>query len=75
LIYLGVVAIATSFFSGAFEKNTQLILKSGLLMALTVLASACIVPGPHEGYYDHGGNRYYHQNAWHDCSERDEHCR
>ena len=55
--------------------NTQLILKSGLLLGLAVLASACIVPGPREGYYDHGGKRYYHENSWHGCGERDEHCR
>jgi hypothetical protein len=47
-----------------------------MLLGLIALSSACVVAGPgHEGYYDHEHNRYYHENAWHDCGEHDEHCR
>jgi hypothetical protein len=48
-------------------------IKGGLLLGLMVLASACVV-APREGYYDGSHHRYYHENAWHDCGERDEHC-
>jgi hypothetical protein len=49
-----------------------------MLLGLMAVSSACVVAGPgheHEGYYDRDHNRYYHENAWHDCGERDEHCR
>jgi hypothetical protein len=57
--------------------NIQRILRGGMLLGLTALSSACVVAGPGypEGYYDHEHNRYYHENTWHDCGERDEHCR
>jgi hypothetical protein len=46
-----------------------------------VLSSACVVretgyhEGYREGYYDRDHHRYYHEHAWHDCVDRDEHCR
>lgn len=30
--------------------------------------------GYQEGYYDREHNRYWHEKAWHDCIEHDEHC-
>jgi hypothetical protein len=50
---------------------------TGLLLALMAVMSGCVIgprEGYHEGYYDHAHNRYYHQNNWHDCGDRDEHC-
>jgi hypothetical protein len=49
------------------------------MLGLITLSSACVVAGPgggyREGYYDRDQHRYYHENSWHDCGERDEHCR
>jgi len=50
---------------------------TSLLLVLMAVMSGCVFApreGYHEGYYDRGHNRYYHQNTWHDCGERDEHC-
>jgi hypothetical protein len=48
------------------------------MLGLISLSTACVVAGPaggyHEGYYDRDHNRYYHENGWRDCGERDEHC-
>jgi hypothetical protein len=55
--------------------NTQSIVRSGILLGLIALSSACVVAGPREGYYDRDHHRYYHENGWHDCGERDDHCR
>jgi hypothetical protein len=57
------------------NPNLRAILRCGILLGLTALSSACLVAGPHEGYYDRDHNRYYHESSWHDCGERDEHCR
>ena len=54
-------------------KNTKRVAASTLLMALIGLVVGCMV-GPREGYYDTGHHRYYHENGWHDCADRDEHC-
>jgi hypothetical protein len=40
-----------------------------------VNASGCIVATPHEGYYDRDHHRWYHEHEWHECGDRDEHCR
>jgi hypothetical protein len=45
-----------------------------LLLTLVTLASACVV-APREGYYDRDHHRYYHEHAWHDCGDHDDHCR
>jgi hypothetical protein len=55
--------------------NLRAILRCGILLGLTALSSACFVSGPHEGYYDRDHNRYYHESAWHDCGDHDDHCR
>ena len=55
----------------------QRIATTSLLLVLMAVMSGCVFAprdGYHEGYYDRGHNRYYHQNTWHDCGERDEHC-
>jgi hypothetical protein len=58
---------------GPSMKNTKRIANSILLLALSGLVAGCIV-GPREGYYDSDHHRYYHEKAWHDCGDRDEHC-
>jgi hypothetical protein len=54
-------------------RNTMRIATSTFLLGLIGLVVGCMV-GPREGYYDGGHHRYYHENGWHDCAERDEHC-
>ena len=63
-----------------FEEHTNMrrIATTSLLLGLMAIMSGCVLgprDGNREGYYDSGHNRYYHQNSWHDCGERDEHCR
>jgi hypothetical protein len=56
---------------------------TGLLLTLLSLTSACVVStrdrgyneGYREGYYDREHHRYWHDRAWRDCIEHDEHCR
>jgi hypothetical protein len=57
-----------------------------ILTALVMGLSGCVVhdrevvhdggyaQGYKEGYYDREHNRYWHEQAWHDCVEHDEHC-
>lgn len=45
-----------------------------LLLGFILLVPGCVVE-PREGFYDHDHARWYHEHAWHDCGERDEHCR
>jgi hypothetical protein len=65
------------------QKSNSLI-RGVLLMGLIVASSGCVVATPdhrgyhenyREGYYDRDHHRYWHERAWHDCVERDEHCR
>jgi hypothetical protein len=56
-------------------KNMNSILKSSILLALTIFSSACVVAEPREGYYDHEHARYYHEHTWHECGERNDSCR
>ncbi len=58
-------------------NNSKSMIKGSVLLGLMMLASACVVApgGYHEGYYDRDHHRYYHENAWHDCVDHDEHCR
>lgn len=57
-------------------KESNLIAKSGIVMALLMASSACVgVVEPREYYYDRDHHRYYHEHVWHDCGEQDEHCR
>ena len=53
--------------------STKRIVTRTSLFLLIGLMAGCLV-GPREGYYDGGHHRYYHENAWHDCADRDEHC-
>jgi uncharacterized membrane protein YeiB len=55
-------------------KNLMTIARGSCLLGLIMVASACFV-GPREGYYDGDHHRYYHENAWHECGQNDEHCR
>jgi hypothetical protein len=54
--------------------TTLRIAKFSFLLGLIAFTSACVVE-PHEGYWDHDHNRYYHEHAWHDCGPGDDHCR
>jgi hypothetical protein len=54
--------------------NTKRIATGTFLLGLIGLVVGCMV-GPREGYYDSAQHRYYHENGWHDCADRDEHCR
>lgn len=64
------------------------ILPFTVLAGLVALSSGCVVhehdrgdaaaaheEGYREGYYDREHNRYYHDNAWHDCVVNDPYCR
>jgi hypothetical protein len=46
-----------------------------LLLALTLVAPGCVVVEPREGFYDRDHHRWWHEHAWRDCHDRDEHCR
>lgn len=53
-----------------------------LLLGAMLSATGCVVhsgpgynAGYHEGYWDREHNRYWHENAWHECGEGDAHCR
>lgn len=46
---------------------------SFLLLGLMLFATGCVVE-PREGFYDRDHHRWYHEHAWHECAERDEHC-
>jgi hypothetical protein len=58
--------------------STQGIVRAAIMLGLISLSTACVVAEPHdgyrEGYYDRDHHRYYHENGWHECGERDEHC-
>jgi len=60
-------------------KKTSLVPFLTLLTTVASLAAGCVIApreGPyHEGYYDRDHHRYYHENGWHECGDRDEHCR
>lgn len=54
---------------------------STLLLTLMVLTSGCVVEhdrgyheGYKEGYYDREHHRWWHEHAWRECVEHDEHC-
>ena len=50
-----------------------------VLAILALLGLAFVLPGcvvePREGFYDREHHRWYHEHAWHECGDRDEHCR
>ncbi len=45
-----------------------------LLLGLMLVVSGCVVE-PREGFYDRDHHRWYHEHGWHECGDRDEHCR
>ena len=45
-----------------------------LLMGFVLLAQGCVV-APREGFYDRDHHRWWHENRWQDCGDRDDHCR
>jgi hypothetical protein len=51
----------------------------GLALVLAgSMLSGCVVETPggyRDGYYDRDHHRYWHEHRWHECHERDEHCR
>ena len=55
------------------SRSLSLLIASALL-AGSLLATGCVVE-PREGFYDRDHHRWYHEHAWHDCMENDEHCR
>jgi hypothetical protein len=55
-------------------KDAIRMVQSGVVLALLLVSSACVVE-PRENYYDRDHHRYYHDHVWHDCADRDEHCR
>ncbi len=56
-------------------KYTIAIAQSGILVAMLMASSGCVVAEPREAYYDRDHHRYYHEHVWHECVEQDEHCR
>ncbi|HTL90908.1 MAG TPA: hypothetical protein VL176_01105 [Steroidobacteraceae bacterium] len=65
-------------------RNFRLFAPVSLLMlANAFMVSGCVVdrehtvreqPVPNEGYYDREHHRWYHENAWVVCDDRDPHC-
>lgn len=64
---------------------SRVTLGSLILGCLSLLSvSACVVRTEHdrggynegyrEGYYDREHHRWWHEHAWHECVEHDEHC-
>ena len=56
-------------------KYSLLIAQSGILVAMLMASSGCVVTEPREYYFDRDHHRYYHEHVWHDCHEHDERCR
>jgi hypothetical protein len=52
---------------------TNSIVQGVALAALLVVSTGCVVE-PRNDYYDHDHHRYYHEHAWHECGDHDEHC-
>jgi hypothetical protein len=53
--------------------NMKRIATRTLLLGLVGFGLGCVAV-PREGYYDGDHHRYYHENNWHECGNRDEHC-
>ncbi len=54
-------------------NHAKKIVLGGMALAL-FMASGCVVE-PRNDYYDHDDHRYYHEHAWHECGEHDDHGR
>jgi hypothetical protein len=63
----------TMNYTGTSMTKTKSIARSTFLLGLVGLVLGCAV-APTEGYYDRDHHRYYHENGWHECASRDEHC-
>ncbi len=55
-------------------SDVKLLARSAVVLALMAAATACVVE-PRNDYYDRDHHRYYHEHAWHDCGDHDDHCR
>ena len=50
----------------------KLIARGSCLISLLAFLAGCVIaPAPHEGYYDRGHHRYYHDHSWRECREHD----
>ena len=56
-------------------RTLKRIARGSVLLTLISIAAGCLVAEPREGYWDHDHHRYYHDHTWHECGDRDEHCR
>ena len=56
-------------------RGRKIAIASGILLSsvMVLITSGCVVES-REGYYDREHHRYWHEHAWHECFERDEHC-
>jgi hypothetical protein len=52
----------------------QRVAQGSFLLSFVAIAFGCVVAEPREGYWDRDHHRYYHEHAWHECGDRDEHC-
>jgi hypothetical protein len=53
----------------------QRVAQVSFIFTLIAIASGCVVAEPREGYWDRDHHRWYGGHSWHDCGERDDHCR
>jgi hypothetical protein len=56
-------------------KDAIRVVQSGVVLAMILISSACVVAEPRDYYYDRDHHRYYHDHVWHDCIEHDPYCR
>jgi len=54
--------------------NAKRLMLACFLLGIVGVVSGCVAV-PAEGYYDRDHHRYWHEHAWHDCSEHGEFCR
>jgi hypothetical protein len=54
--------------------NSTRIAKSSFLLGLIGILFGCNGE-PRDGLYDRDHHRYYREHSWHECGDRDEHCR
>ena len=60
--------------SPAMSRLKQsVLLRAVSLFGLIGFGLGCVAV-PSDGYYDRDHHRYYHENSWHECADRDEHC-
>jgi hypothetical protein len=48
--------------------------QGAVVLALMGASTACVVE-PRNDYWDRDHHRYYHEHAWHECGDHDDHCR